>query len=108
MQGIVPDTVEVRPDAGNGRGKGVFAITQINEDGLILKDPPLVAIQDDSTRSDARVCGNCMRLIGGIGKQLASVIGGAGKSSSLFQGLPEQTLQLTIYSRGLSLVSLQQ
>jgi hypothetical protein len=65
-------SLEVRPDAGDGRGKGVFA-TKIFLDGdLVLEEPPVVSIQHKETRNTGLVCFRCFVMVGSIEEQLAN------------------------------------
>lgn len=65
--------VEVRPDAGDGRGKGVFATRSVTgEDSLIFQERPLVAIQHVETTGYAVVCSHCFCMVGSIEHQLAN------------------------------------
>lgn len=68
----VDGRLEVRPNAGEGRGKGVFATRRFATGELLLKEPPLVAIQEEATKGGALVCDRCFRLIGSIEAQLAN------------------------------------
>ncbi|PSC68405.1 SET domain-containing [Micractinium conductrix] len=63
--------VEVRLDAGDGKGRGVFATQEFEAGDLIFKDPPLAAIQHTANAADAWVCARCFRFIGSVEQQLA-------------------------------------
>jgi hypothetical protein len=69
---IIDGRLEVRPNAGEGRGKGVFAMRPLTREDIILKEPPLVAIQEEATKGGALVCDRCFQLIGSIEAQLAN------------------------------------
>jgi hypothetical protein len=64
--------LEVRPDAGDGRGKGVFATKLFLNDDLVLEEPPVVSIQHSETRGSALVCARCSIMVGSIEEQLAN------------------------------------
>ncbi|KAL4419340.1 hypothetical protein ABPG75_002643 [Micractinium tetrahymenae] len=66
--------VEVRLDAGGGKGKGVFATQAFSAGEVVFQDPPLVAIQHTTNRGDAWVCGHCFRFIGSVEQQIARQI----------------------------------
>ncbi|KAL4542176.1 hypothetical protein Ndes2526B_g06655 [Nannochloris sp. 'desiccata'] len=76
--------LEVRPDAGDGRGKGVFATKLFLDEELVLEEPHVVSIQHAETRGSGLVCSRCFAMVGSIEEQLAnnwdheqSVIGGS-------------------------------
>ena len=64
--------LEVRPDAGDGRGKGVFATKPFSCDDLILKELPVVAIQHSFTQLNSLVCSRCFTFVGSIEEQLTN------------------------------------
>ncbi|KAL4420876.1 hypothetical protein ABPG77_002835 [Micractinium sp. CCAP 211/92] len=67
-------SVEVRLDAGGGKGKGVFATQVFAAGEVVLQDPPLAAIQHTANRGEAWVCGHCFRFIGSVEQQIARQI----------------------------------
>ena len=85
--------VEVRPDAGSGKGKGLFAtqasseplctasphqvgikrwrLQDFEEGDVIFTEKPLVAAQDKANKAVAFVCSHCFRHLGSIEAQIA-------------------------------------
>lgn len=72
MQRTADLGVEVRPDAGDGRGKRLVAKRPAPAGSLLFKEAPLVAIQELHTDSTALVCTRCFRMVGSVEAQLAS------------------------------------
>lgn len=66
--------LEVRLDAGGGKGKGIFATQAFLEGQLLFKELPLAAIQHTASRAEAWVCAHCLRFIGGVEQQVARMI----------------------------------
>jgi SET domain len=64
--------LEVRPDCGDGRGKGVFAQKLFLDEDVMLEEPAVVAIQHSETRSTGLVCSRCFTMVGSIEEQLAN------------------------------------
>ena len=92
-------TMNIRPDSGSGKGKGVFAHTvctqlskyatcasanqphlptanrcqlqDIQDEQTILQEAPLVAGQHTSNKAFALVCSHCFQFLGSIRMQLA-------------------------------------
>eukprot|EP00887_Chlorella_sp_A99_P006616 scaffold3.g6616.t1 len=65
--------LEVR-DAGEGRGKGVFATQAFAEGDLLFTELPLAAIQHSFNRPAAWVCGHCFRFLGSVEQQLGRLL----------------------------------
>jgi hypothetical protein len=63
--------VEVRPDAGGGKGRGLFATRRFAAGELLFTEAPLLAIQHSANRVHARVCAHCLRFVGSVEQQLA-------------------------------------
>ena len=66
--------LEVRPDAGNESGKGLFATKAFAEDDVVLEEPPLVSIQHAVTYNYTLACARCFKLVGSIEHQLANAL----------------------------------
>lgn len=84
-------SLEVRDEAGQGKGKGVFTqkvhtqrrtpcswqrliagvVQNFQADQTILNEPPLVAGQHAANKQVALVCSHCFQFLGGIELQLA-------------------------------------
>lgn len=64
--------LEVRHDAGDGRGKGVFATKLFLDEDLVLEEPPVVSIQHRETLGTGLVCSRCSVMVGSIEEQLAN------------------------------------
>lgn len=74
-------------DAGDGRGKGLFADRPFSEGELVLREPPLLACQGADNRMDALLCGHCMRFVGSVRLQVARrVLGGGGDGDGGMDG----------------------
>ena len=56
--------IEVRQDAGGGKGKGLFATRSFEADVEVLRESPFAAVQSFSNREDCLVCQNCFRFVG--------------------------------------------
>lgn len=52
-------------------GKGLVAARDFAEGERVLVEPPLAAMQQESNRADALVCGECFRYVGGVERQIA-------------------------------------
>jgi hypothetical protein len=52
-------------------GKGLVAARAFAKGERVLVEPPLVGMQQESNRADARVCGSCFRYVGSVGAQIA-------------------------------------
>lgn len=59
--------VEVR-SAGEGRGKGVFAVRGVAEGEAVFEERCWAGVQDNGDEVDA--CGHCMRVLSSLGEQL--------------------------------------
>jgi len=70
MQATAGLGFEVKLDAGDGKGKGIFATKKLREGDRVLEEPPLVAIQHIYNENAARACSHCFRFIGGVQGQL--------------------------------------
>ncbi|KAK9811846.1 hypothetical protein WJX72_011125 [[Myrmecia] bisecta] len=96
---IAPD-LEVRLDAGEGKGKGVFAKREFEKDELLFKEPPLVGGQDTANKAQALVCSHCFCFLGSIELQVAWRLlsdkykGGHAPDPELLQELEASTSRL--------------
>ena len=52
-------------------GKGLVAARAFAKGERVLVEHPLVGMQHESNRADARVCGACFRYVGSVGAQIA-------------------------------------
>ena len=52
-------------------GKGLVAARDFAEGDRVLVEPPLVAMQQETNRADALVCGECLRYVGSVEEQIA-------------------------------------
>ncbi|CAM9529101.1 unnamed protein product [Chrysoparadoxa australica] len=102
--GGAPDGVRDRVrvgNAGEGRGRGLFATQDFEAGASLFLERPLVALQSRSNISDVMVCGNCLGFVGTVGSQLALLEGtpreqclknleaqAAGPSSTLLSPVP--------------------
>ncbi|GAB4823261.1 hypothetical protein N2152v2_010307 [Parachlorella kessleri] len=70
--------LEVRLDAGEAKGKGVFAtkasltvfVSDFNAGSVLITEPPLVGIQHNSNRTAALVCSHCFQYLGSVETQI--------------------------------------
>ncbi|KAG2493087.1 hypothetical protein HYH03_008750 [Edaphochlamys debaryana] len=62
--------VEIRLDAGNGKGKGVFATKDIPEGETVFNEVPLVSLQHLDNKASAVVCSRCLRFVGTVETQI--------------------------------------
>ncbi|KDD76534.1 hypothetical protein H632_c192p2 [Helicosporidium sp. ATCC 50920] len=58
--------VEVRLDAGHGKGKGVFATEEIKTGEVVFTEPPLCAIQHADNRRHVPACQECFCLLAAL------------------------------------------
>ena len=65
-------------DGGDGdgadaaiHGKGLFAARDFAEGERVLVEPPLIGMQQESTRDDALVCAQCFTYVGSVEQQIA-------------------------------------
>lgn len=70
MQATQGLKVEVRLDAGDGKGKGLFATGPIARGDLLFAESPLVAIQHSDNSPRALACAHCFQVVGGVQAQL--------------------------------------
>ncbi len=56
----------MRPDSGDGKGKGLFATRNFAEGEVVFKEHPLVGIQHSANRRNAHVCSHCFRFTGSL------------------------------------------
>ncbi|EFN50876.1 hypothetical protein CHLNCDRAFT_141673 [Chlorella variabilis] len=66
--------LEVRLDAGGGKGKGVFATKGFGGGALLFREPPLAFMQHTANRPQAWVCARCFCFIGSVEQQVARLI----------------------------------
>ncbi|KAL0052681.1 hypothetical protein WJX82_005986 [Trebouxia sp. C0006] len=81
-------TMTICLDSGSGKGKGVFAHTDIQDEQTILQEAPLVAGQHTSNKAFALVCSHCFHFLGSIRMQLAWC-----KLAALCNGTPPYGLE---------------
>eukprot|EP00892_Ulva_mutabilis_P007169 jgi/Ulvmu1/4824/UM020_0109.1 len=91
--------IQVVPDTGDGKGKGVLACQAIQGGARIFTEAPLVGEQHIANRQHALVCDQCFRYVGPLelqlGFRLLSVAGhGAANDSGDTAGLHEAAQSL--------------
>ncbi|MEW5302786.1 MAG: hypothetical protein WDW36_005534 [Sanguina aurantia] len=65
------DGVSVSMDAGQGKGKGIFATHSFSKGDTVWTETPLIAEQGLASRRSAHICACCFRFLGSVEHQLA-------------------------------------
>ncbi|KAI3436369.1 hypothetical protein D9Q98_002422 [Chlorella vulgaris] len=66
--------LEVHLDAGDGKGKGLFATKDFEQGEIVLHEAPLAAFQHTNSRREAIVCSHCFRFVGSLEKQVGQQV----------------------------------
>eukprot|EP00877_Chromochloris_zofingiensis_P000067 jgi/Chrzof1/10060/Cz04g25210.t1 len=66
--------VEVRLDAGEGRGKGVFATRDIKQGDVVFRERPLAGVQHLENKLDVSACAHCFRPVGTVEQHIGGKI----------------------------------
>lgn len=78
-------------------GKGLFALRPFAAGDTVLREAPLVAIQQAANKRHADVCARCFRFVGSVERQLARRLAASPAAASLpLAGLAEGSVELPL------------
>ncbi|WIA29168.1 hypothetical protein OEZ86_011679 [Tetradesmus obliquus] len=66
--------IEIRPDAGGGRGKGVFATKGFQQGDVLWTERPLAAVQQLDSKLEASTCSHCFKAVGTVEQHVGGKI----------------------------------
>jgi len=66
--------VEIRRNAGGGKGRGLFATKSFSRCDVVFEDDPIIGLQHTDNKSEAWACDRCLRTLGTVCSSLDSFL----------------------------------